>query len=71
MPAKGRLHKGFESIRRQDSVIEEHFDRIIRVHLKDRGQDPQYAGRPFGEAGMPLAATVRVLKKRAFKYAAN
>ena len=51
--------------------IEEHFERIIHVHLKDRDQDPQHTDRPFGEGGTPLVATVRWLKTRAFKYAAN
>jgi sugar phosphate isomerase/epimerase len=51
--------------------IEEHFDRIIHVHLKDRDKDPQHTDRAFGEGATPLAATVRLLKQRAFKYSAN
>jgi len=51
--------------------IEEHFERIVHVHLKDRGQDPQHTDRPFGEGGTPVAATVRLLETRAFRYAAN
>jgi sugar phosphate isomerase/epimerase len=51
--------------------IDEHFERIIHVHLKDRGKDPQHTDRPFGEGGTPLTAIALLLKKRAFKYAAN
>jgi len=51
--------------------IDEHFDRIIHVHLKDRGKDPQHTDQPFGQGGTPLAAIMRLLKKRGFKYAAN
>ena len=51
--------------------IDEHFARIIHVHLKDRDKDPQHTDRPFGEGGTPLPAIVHLLKKRAFKYSAN
>jgi len=51
--------------------IDEHFDRIIHVHLKDRGKDSQHTDQPFGQGGTPLAAIMRLLKKRGFEYAAN
>jgi sugar phosphate isomerase/epimerase len=51
--------------------IDQHFDRILHVHLKDRGTDPQHTDQPFGQGGTPLAAIVRLLKKRGFKYCAN
>lgn len=51
--------------------IEEHHDRIVSLHLKDRGDDPQHIDHPFGEGNTPLIAVVQTLKKLRFKHAAN
>ncbi len=51
--------------------IEEHHDRIVSLHLKDRGNDSEHTDHPFGEGSTPLAAVMRSLKKLHFKYAAN
>ncbi len=51
--------------------IEAHHDRIVSLHLKDRGDDPQHIDHPYGEGNTPNVAVVRLLKKLHFKHAAN
>ncbi len=64
----GHFHaSGYDPVR----FIEEHHDRIVSLHLKDRGDDPKHTDRPFGEAHTPLVLVAQLLKKLRFKYAAN
>lgn len=51
--------------------IEEHHRRIVSLHLKDRGDDPERTDKPFGQASTPLGGVMQLLKKLRFKYAAN
>lgn len=51
--------------------IEEHHDRIVSLHLKDRDSDANRTDRPFGQGPTPLADVMRLIKKLRFKYAAN
>ncbi len=51
--------------------IKDHHDRIVSLHLKDRGNDPRHIDHPFGQGSTPLIAVVQTLKKLQFKYAAN
>lgn len=51
--------------------ITERHERIVSLHLKDRGDDPDHTDHPFGQGSTPLAEVMRLLKKTRFKYAAN
>ncbi len=58
---------GYEPVK----FIEEHHDRMVSLHLKDRGNDPDHTGRPFGQGATPLVEVMHLLKKINFKHAAN
>jgi sugar phosphate isomerase/epimerase len=45
--------------------------RIVSIHLKDRGADPERKDGQFGTGATPVAAFCKVLKKSKFAYAAN
>ena len=51
--------------------IAAHRDRIVSLHLKDRGDDPRHIDHPFGEGDTPNIAVVQLLKKIHYKHAAN
>lgn len=51
--------------------IAAHRDRIVSLHLKDRGDDPQHTDHPFGKGNTPNIAVVQLLKKMHYKHAAN
>lgn len=51
--------------------IEAHHERIVALHLKDRGDDPQHIDHPYGEGNTPNIAVVQLLQKLHFKRAAN
>jgi len=51
--------------------IEQHHERIVSLHLKDRGDDPQHIDHPFGQGNTPCIAVVHTLKRLQFKRAAN
>jgi sugar phosphate isomerase/epimerase len=51
--------------------IEEHHGRIVSLHLKDRGDDPEHIDHPYGEGNTPLIPVVQLLRKLHFKHAAN
>ncbi len=51
--------------------LREHRDRIVSLHLKDRGDDPDHTDHPFGQGTTPLAEVMRLLKEIRFKHAAN
>jgi sugar phosphate isomerase/epimerase len=57
----------------QDPVefIAAHRDRIVSLHLTDRGDDPRHIDHPFGEGDTPNIAVVQLLKKIDYKHAAN
>ncbi len=64
----GHFHAaGYDPVK----FIEEHHERIVSLHLKDRGDDPKHTDYPFGEAHTPLIPVVQLLKNLRFKYAAN
>lgn len=45
--------------------------RIVSIHVKDRGSDPERKDVPFGKGATPIAAFFRLLKETKFVYAAN
>jgi len=51
--------------------IREHHDRIVSLHLKDRGNDPEHIDHPFGQGSTPLIQVVQLLKEIQFNHAAN
>jgi sugar phosphate isomerase/epimerase len=64
----GHLHAaGHDPVK----FIAAHRDRIVSLHLKDRGDDPQHIDHPFGEGNTPNIAVVQLLKKLHYKHAAN
>ncbi|HSF25243.1 MAG TPA: sugar phosphate isomerase/epimerase, partial [Blastocatellia bacterium] len=46
-------------------------DRIVSLHIKDRDKDGEHAQRKFGEGGVPIIESMKLIKKLKFKYAAN
>jgi sugar phosphate isomerase/epimerase len=51
--------------------MKQHFDRIVSLHLKDRGNDPEHLDHSFGEGSTPLKEVLTLCKHRHFKYVAN
>jgi sugar phosphate isomerase/epimerase len=51
--------------------IATHHKRIVSLHLKDRGDDPEHIDHPYGQGNTPNIAVVRFLKKIRYKHAAN
>jgi sugar phosphate isomerase/epimerase len=45
--------------------------RVVSIHVKDRGSDPERKDVPFGKGATPIAAFFRVLRELKFAYAAN
>lgn len=58
---------GFDPV----AYIREHHDRIVSLHIKDREKDGEHAQRKFGEGGVPIIESMKLIKKLKFKYAAN
>src|SRR5262245_61889400 len=53
------------------SFIRDHHPRIVSLHIKDRGNDPEHKQYKFGQGSTPITETMKLLKKIKFKYAAN
>ena len=53
------------------SFIRDHYPRIVSLHIKDRGNDPEHKQYKFGQGTTPITETMKLLKKIKFKYPAN
>jgi sugar phosphate isomerase/epimerase len=51
--------------------LEEHHDRIITLHIKDRKRPADGANMPFGEGETPIKPVLQALKKNKWKIPAN
>jgi len=51
--------------------FEEHYARIVGLHLKDRGSDPKHIDHPFGQGATPLIPVLQAAKRVKFTYSAD
>jgi len=51
--------------------LQQHHDRIITLHIKDRKRPANGANLPFGEGETPIKAVLHLLKKNKWKIPAN
>lgn len=51
--------------------LEQHHDRIVTLHIKDRKRPANGANLPFGEGETPIKAVLQDLKKNKWKIPAN
>jgi sugar phosphate isomerase/epimerase len=56
-----------------DPVVffEKNKERVVSIHIKDRGADPERRDVAFGKGATPITEFCRALKKHRFAYAAN
>src|SRR5579862_3680453 len=52
------------------AYIEEHHERIVTLHIKDRGKN-QGKNMPFGEADTPITDVLQLLKRKKYPIPAN
>ncbi len=57
---------GFDPV----SMLEEHHDRIVTLHIKDRKRN-QGPNMPFGEGDTPIKAVLQILKTKRYPIPAN
>ena len=53
------------------AFFEQHHDRIVSLHVKDRAADAQHSYTRFGKGATPIAALMKACRKVGFKYAVN
>jgi sugar phosphate isomerase/epimerase len=53
------------------AFFKENYPRIVSIHVKDRGADPQHKDQPFGQGAVPITAFCQAMKDVKFAYAAN
>jgi sugar phosphate isomerase/epimerase len=53
------------------AFFKENQPRIVSLHIKDRGADPEHKDVRFGQGATPIAAFAKVLKEQKYAYAAN
>jgi sugar phosphate isomerase/epimerase len=53
------------------AYFQQHHDRIVSLHVKDRDKDPKHSDRPFGQGATPITEVLKLAQKVRFKYAAN
>lgn len=53
------------------AFLDQHHDRIVSLHLKDRKKGDPQANLPFGEGDTPIAAVLRRLRDRRWDIPAN
>jgi len=51
--------------------LQQHHDRIVTLHIKDRKRPSVGANMPFGEGGTPIKPVLQLLKKNQWKIPAN
>ena len=55
---------------RRGAYIEQHHDKIVSLHLKDRKKD-QGANLPWGEGDTPIKPVLQLLKTKGYDIPAN
>ena len=58
---------GFDSV----GFFNEHHGRIVSLHLKDRGPEPEHGHKRFGQGATPIVEVLKAAKKFKFDYVAN
>jgi len=53
------------------AFFKENQARIVSLHVKDRGADPEHTDVRFGQGATPIAALAKVLRDSKYAYAAN